>query len=851
MMSRQHDSARWQRAQEILEAVLDFDATERPEILARECRGDDTLRRQVEGYLRAEDAMGDFIDKPIFAWRRPAPEGPTDRHVGAYRLVREIGRGGMGTVHLAERCDETFDKSVAIKIVRRGMDSEEIVGRFHKERQILAQLEHANIARLLDGGTTDSGLPYFVMEHVEGEPIDAYCDRRRLTIRDRLELFRTVCSAVHVAHQNLVVHRDLKPTNILVTTDGAPKLLDFGVAKILRPAGDTDLTRTVELPRMTPDYASPEQARNQPITTASDVYALGVLLYRLLTGRQPYDLEGRESWELVRVIAEVEPMRPSVAVAHGWSSFNDSADRSHQDAGRYGRDHHPKTLLRLLSGDLDNIVLRALAKEPRRRYGSVAELSEDIRRHLEKLPVQARKPTLSYRATKFLRRNTWQVSAAMMVLVLIVGFTTMLYFQLQRTADERDRAEQLLDFSVDLAESLDPVKSDLDKLTKEEILTRMAEVVDAGLPEQPEDRALILDRTGRVYRSLGLYVEAEAKLEEALEIRRRILGPDATPVAESLHNLAFLLRRSGDDEAAEPLLREALEIQRRRHGAGDPSMIKGLNNLAALLRAQGQTDEALTLYRELLDARLGRHGEVHIDVATSRHNLAVLLIEKNQLAEAEPLLREALRLRRELLGPKHPKVAKTTGILAVLLERMGKFQEAEPWHRQRLDLQREAFGGRHPEVAGALNNLAYCLQAAGKLEEAEPLYREALDVFRERFGDDHPNVAVARRNLASLLVARGVASEAEEQARQALETWSRLKKPVPWRVADARSVLGQCLTFQGRFEEAEPLLTASYPTIRDEKGADSRYTHDAADRIVELYQAWGRPEKASEYVSLP
>ncbi len=834
----------------MLEAALDLDGGERAAFLARECRGDAPLRQQVEAYLHAEEAMGDFIAEPLFAWRRTDTENPADDRVGPWELGEEIGRGGMGAVYLADRCDDAFDKRVAIKIVKRGMDSDEIVRRFHNERQILAGLEHPNIARLIDGGTTGSGRPYFVMEHVEGEPIDDYCDRRSLTVRERLELFRTVCGAVHVAHQNLVVHRDLKPSNILVTEDGVPKLLDFGIAKILRP-GATELTRNAfELPLMTPDYASPEQAKNQPITTASDVYALGVLLYRLLTGRQPYELESRESWEVVRVISEAEPMRPSVAVAHGWSSFSDGAEDA-QPADRYGRDNDPKTLLRLLSGDLDTIVLTALSKEPRRRYGSVAELSEDIRRHLEELPIRARKATVVYRATKYIRRHTFEFATAVIVLALIVGFTVTLYFQLQRTALERDRAEQLLDFTVDLAESLDPAKSDPDRLSKEEVLVRVAEVVDAGLPEQPEDRAQMLDRIGRVYGSLGFYEPAEAMLRESLAIRRRILEPDDGRMAESLHNLAFLLRRTGDDRAAEPLLREALEIQRRRYGAGHPSMIKGLNNLAALLRAQGRTNESLALYRELLNARLQRHGEEHIDVATSRNNLAVLLLEKNRLEEAEPQLREALRLRRRLLGPKHPRVATTAGNLAVLLERLGNFSEAEAIHRQRLELRREAYGERHAKVATALNNLAYCLQGAGKPGEAEPLYRQAVDIFRDRLGDDHVSVAVARRNLASLLAARGAAAEAEELARQALEVFSRQQTPIPWHVAVARSVLGQCLAAQGRFEDAEPLLVDAYPAIREAQGADSRYARDAADRIVELYRAWGRPEEASAYLPSP
>ncbi len=825
----------------LLESALDLDADQRSAFLAAQCGEDGEVRREVEAYLRAEQRMGDFISKPIFSLR-PRPGMSPGTQIGAYRVVREIGRGGMGTVYLAER-SEPYAQQVAIKVLKRGMDTDEIVRRFENERQILADLEHPNIARLLDGGTTSDGLPYFVMEHVEGEPIDRYCDARGLTVTDRLELVRVVCSAVHFAHQNLVVHRDLKPTNLLVTADGVPKLLDFGIAKILKPGGAPELTRTLgDLRLMTPDYASPEQVRGRSITTASDVYSLGVLLYRLLTGRSPYDFEGREEAESARVITEIDPPRPSDAVGHEQVRTNGGTG-SETPAMSWGEDSEPKRLRRRLRGDLDNIVLMAIRQEPERRYSSVAELSEDLRRHLEQLPVAARKDTLRYRAEKLWRRHTLGVLAAAGVALLVVGFTLVLFFQLEKTELQRDRAELLLDFSVELARSLDPARAGPEQPAKEDVLAKIAGQVRSGFGDQPRDRALLHDRIGRIYSSLGLYEEARPMLEEALAIRRRTLAAGDVQIAESLQNLALLLLRMGDGEVAEPLLREALEIERRQLGEEHPARARGLNDLATILKSRAEWAEAEVLFREALALKRRIHGDEHTDVVTGLNNLGEVLLRQQRPAEAEPLLRQALELGRKLLGEEHPSVGKYLQNLAVSLERQGDYPGAEAFHRQALALKEAQLGGEHPSVAFGLNNLAFCLQATGKLGEAEPLYRRALGILRERLGEEHGNVAIVERNLASLLVLRGEAASAEELARRALATMERANLP-PWRVPDARSVLGHSLLAQGRFVEAEGLLLDSDARIREALGEESKYAVDAAARVAELYRAWGKPPRA-------
>src|SRR5450755_1386887 len=427
---------RWARVKELFEAAVDLDPNQRTALLEKECGGDEALRGEIESLLKSDERTDGFIEHPAFALPRDlfpddVEEPFVGRQFGAYQLIREIGRGGLGAVYLAARADDEYRKEVAIKVIRRGLDTDDIIRRFRNERQILAQLDHPNIARLIDGGTTDDGLPYFVMEYVNGEPINVYCDANALPTTERLKLFRKVCAAVTYAHQNLVIHRDLKPSNILVTQEGEPKLLDFGIAKLLI-TGDELFTQTIPALRvMTPEYASPEQVKGDKIMTTSDVYSLGVLLYELLTGQRPYRLKTRTPEEIARAITEQEPERPSTAASQ-------RPDRnSPQSANR-----NPK----VLRGDLDNIVLMAMRKEPARRYASVGQFSEDIRRHLEGLPVRARKDTVAYRTSKIVNRHRIGVAAAALVLLSLVGGIVATLSEVQTARRERAKAEAISGF---------------------------------------------------------------------------------------------------------------------------------------------------------------------------------------------------------------------------------------------------------------------------------------------------------------------------------------------------------------------------------------------------------------------
>src|SRR5438067_5099870 len=432
---------RWKEIEAVFEEALDLPTNARTAFLEKSCNGDEELRREVESLLESHASAGSFIDeRTLFISNedlKDKEEGvPVGHLIGAYRTVREIGRGGMGAVYLAERADEQYKKQVAIKLIKRGMDTDSVLRHFRNERQILASFDHPNIARLFDGGTTKDGLPYFVMEYIEGVPINQYCSAHGLSVVERLKLIREACAAVSYAHRHTVIHRDIKMSNIFVTSEGTPKLLDFGIAKILQPGIESEALMTMTGVRpMTPEYASPEQVRGEPVTTASDVYSLGVVLYELLTGRLPYHFTSRSPSDVVREITNTEPPRPSTVV----SNNNQQSEITNQ---------------KFLRGDLDNILLMALRKEPARRYQTVDQFADDIRRYLEARPVLARKDTLMYRAGKFARRNRVAVAAAFLILVSLIGGLIATAWQAHRATVQKALAERRFNDVRQLAHSV-------------------------------------------------------------------------------------------------------------------------------------------------------------------------------------------------------------------------------------------------------------------------------------------------------------------------------------------------------------------------------------------------------------
>jgi serine/threonine-protein kinase len=860
----------WRRSHEILLAALNLDPEARDHFVATACAGDSRLRREVESLLNPDPEALRRAERPVFEWLER--EGSELKRIGPYQIVRELGRGGLSVVYLGRRDDGQDRRPVALKLLKRGMDTEDLLRRFRREGEILARLRHPNIAELVAGGTTEDGRPYLVMEYVDGEPIDRYCDARRLPLRARLELLLKVCSAVEHAHRRLVVHRDLKATNLLVTAGGEPKLLDFGISKLLEP--ETHLPQSVTLAGLrvlTPESASPEQVRGEPVTTASDVYSLGVVLYELLCGQPPYRFESRQESEIRRVICHQEPPRPSVAVRQRQppaSPDGPGGELSAELTSR-ARGTDPRRLARRLKGDLDNIALQALRKEPERRYTSVEQLAEELRRHLEGRPIRARPNSLSYRLGKLLARRRREAGAAALLLLLLGGFLVDRELQQRRVVRERDKAERLKEFLVELFEESDPEEARGRRLTVREVLDRSA-VTMRALRDQPELQAAFMDTIGVVYLNLGLYQEAEPLLEEALALHRRLHGGSRPEVAESLAHLGALRAARSNLAAAEPLLREALAMRRRLLGGGHAQVAESLGDLAQLFQQQGDYEAAEPLLQEALTLLRRLHGRHHPDVATAFEELAALHTRRGRYAEAEPLFRQALAMRRELLGDDHPDVARSLNNLGSMLSDRGDGAAAEPLLLEALTLRRRLLGEAHPEVATTLanlghvawgrrdlaaaerfmrealaieranlgedhasaavtqGNLAVILQEKGDLETAEALLRQSLAVFRHALGEDHPAVAIAEGNLGAVLSRQGRAAEAEESLRQALALkGASLGEDHP-QVAFTATDLARLRLGQGEVAEAERLARQALAILRDKLPSGNPRTAQAA-----------------------
>ena len=836
------DPERWKRIEVALDGALELAAPDRAAYLDAACGGDALLRDEVEGLLRAGDAPDGFLDRPATEFAAPflaaltgTAEALAPARIGAYRVVREIGRGGMGIVYLAERDDDQYRKQVALKVVRRGPDADDhLVRRFIEERQILASLDHPNIARLLDGGLTADGLPFFAMEYVDGTPIDRYCDERRLPVDDRLALFRSVCDAVGYAHRNLVVHRDLKPSNILVTADGAEKLLDFGIAKLLAPAGTepSAVTRT-GAGLMTPAWASPEQLLGESVSTSSDVWSLGAVLYALLTGGRPFDPAAAPAHR-ERLMPETEPARPSVVV------------RGRPAAGE-ARGTTADRLARRLAGDLDTIVLTALRREPARRYGGAEALGEDVRRHTQRLPIAARPDTARYRTRMFVRRHRAGVAAGAAALLLLIAATIVTGVQAARIAAEHDQAERVATLLVDLFAVSDPDISRGRAVTARELLDRGAERIGRELADQPGLRAPMLTAMGRAYVGLGLYAEARPLLESAVAAHRKVHGAESAEAAAALFNLAYLAQAAGSSDSAEALFRESLAIRRGLHGARHRDVVASLNGVAFVLRDRGDFAGSAALYRDALAA--GRALSTGNDslVATTLGGLAEALTGLRDYAVAEPLFREALAMNRAMLGNDHPHININLYSLAKLLHDKGDLAAAEPLYREAVAVGLAVFGDRHPMHALDLVGLAGVLRDKGDYAESIALHRRALAIQRSALPAGHPRIARTLLGLGRVLTEAGMPAEAEEPLREALAARRSALKAGHWQIAEAGSALGAALSAVGQGRVAESLLIDGYTTLRAERGDADAGARRARRQLAEHYGRSGDAVRAAAY----
>jgi serine/threonine protein kinase len=793
--------AEWSRIEAILDEVLELEPSARAEALDRACAGDAILRAHVDRLIAADTDADQFLETPAMVYaagivsaassgiQAEEQEQPGDR-IGPYSLIREIGHGGMGRVFLAKRADGQFDQLVALKLVRHGSYGGEILGRFLRERQILARLQHPNIARLLDGGVSADGRPYFAMEYVEGEPITAYCNRRSLDVSARLALFALVCDAVQYAHQNLVVHRDLKPSNTMVTAEGQVKLLDFGIAKVLQPdEGDAPneveatLTRLGSGP-MTPEYAAPEQVRGEAVTTATDVYALGALAYELLTGRGPHQLSKLTAAEVERAVTERDILRPSAVV---------------------GRDTDRRHLRGALRGDLDTIVMTALQKDPARRYASAGALVEDVRRYQSGLPIAARRDSVGYRTSKFVRRHAIGVTATALVLLSLVGGFIGMAWQARVASREAAKAREVSRFLSSLFEVADPARANAADITALDLLNRGATRIETELAGQPDVQADMMLLVGRIYRDLGVFDRAQPLLDRALALRASGGGQSSPAAAEAMTELALLWQAKGHPDEAERLQREVLAMRRDVRRTDHADVGKTLRDLAAVLAGRGKLEEAEAFQREALALHEARYNGEHAEVASDLEGLQSILRTRGRSSDAIPIARRALDMRMKLLGPDHLETATAMNNLAILHYDKWELPEAERLYRQVLEFDKRRLGEVHPNTATVTNNLAFVLRDRGQYEEAERLYRTALDLDHRLFGKEHPYVATVMNNLAVLLVARGQHDEARRLFEGSLAMFRRVYGDDHWRIGAVQGGLAGVLSLSGD-QKAESLF---------------------------------------------
>jgi serine/threonine protein kinase/tetratricopeptide (TPR) repeat protein len=854
---------RWRALSPYLDEALSLTSDDRVAWLAALRDRDPALGDDLAGLLAEYDGLqaSRYLENRGDAGGVAAPS-LAGQVLGAYRLMSPIGQGGMGSVWLAERCDGRFEGRVAVKLLNVALLGRSGEERFRREGTFLARLTHPHIARLIDAGVSPVGQPYLVLEHVDGQAIDRYCDERTLGVDARLRLFLDVLEAVAHAHASLIVHRDIKPANVLVSVEGRVKLLDFGIAKLVtgdappEAAGNAaaaGLTREAGGP-MTLQYAAPEQLAQGPVTTATDVYSLGVLLYVLLSGQHPAGEAVRSPVTLMAAIAGEEPRRLSDIVAGGTESGGTLA----RHAANCGTT--PARLRRLLQGDLDTIVAKTLKKAADERYASVTALADDLRRFLRHEPISARPDTLRYRTARFVRRRAGAVAAAAIAVVVIAGLTA---YHTNRLATERDRAQREAAKAAKVSEALtglligaDPIanRATPDGLTARGLLDASAARVEKELADLPDAQAEIFTVIGRMYRRLGMYDKAQQLLERALVSGRAAFGPEHPSVAQTLNDLGGLAAEKGDYQAAAASLESALTVRRALYGQQDTAVADTLAELGRIYQDQGLNAQAEPLHREALAIRRTLLGDRHGETAVSLSDVASVLRLNGDLAGAEALLRQSLDVHRQTRGDSHAMTATTLHDVGLVTAAQGDRAAAESLFRQAMDIHRKTLGDRHPLVAVTLNSLSRVLRDQGRVAEAAAALDAALAIARPALGNEHQLIAIYSSNLAAVQLARKQPEAAEALLRDALRIRSQAAQLVPnrrrifpeddWSVGATKSLLGAALTALGRYDEAEAMLLDARRDLHAMTPPPRRELETTDARLAELHGRWGKRASA-------
>lgn len=838
------DAEQYSKVKELFYAAQEVGPSQRAAFLAAQCNGDGELHDAVVELLESSAHVEGMFEKAAYEvlseTLNDVPDAIAGKRIGAYRILREINHGGMGAVYLAERDDNVYQKQVAIKILR-GFYSADLRRRFYDERRILARLDHPNITKLLDGGTTDDDLPYYVMDYVEGVPLNTYCEQNELTINGRLVLFRKVCEAVQYAHRNLVIHRDLKPSNILVTADGTPQLLDFGIAKVFQEDENTEETRT-NLRVMTPDYASPEQITGKIITTASDIYSLGIILHELLTGKRPFHFSGSLE-EIIEAITKRDPPKPSLAIAESGLRNADSTDGSPQAQGKLDKHleafHNPQSAItnpQSLRGDLDTIVLKSLSKEPERRYATVEQFSEDIRRHLEGLPILARPDTFRYRSSKFIRRNKIGVAVAAGVFVLMVAGVIAILRQTRiaehaaqvsteqrnRALREQAKAERINKFFQQMLGFANPswYAPGFNKgrdITVAQALDEAARKIENDLNEEPEVKAEILMTIGDTYASLSKFQPSEKVLESAVKLSRQVHGDNSIRLADALYFLANTKRGLNKQDEKMRLYEEAKAIYGRNSEKGNqfPYFLLDYANTFSL---RGEHPQAIQLTKEAVDMIASLKGDSQNAVAVARMNLSTAYYLWGDMDNA---LAELLAAK----GIMNPPTSTLFMALGRTYLAKGDFDQAEPFL---LDAaKRYAEETELKWVSSALTTLATLYQERGEHRKAVDFMERALAIDRKLYPANDPSLIAHTVTHGSILVRAGKLKQGDQLMQRAFKQLSAEQQK------GYEGLLGESLLVQKRFTEAEPLLRTYYQRLKDTQHPNS----PRLKRALELFEA--------------